>query len=969
MKKIFILVMFIVPFSLLAVLGPNVSQANGQELKWEEGAWDYFVMFKSLITQVTGAATTSTSNPQADTCIDPNIGSTFTLTSDHVPEDTNIDKAFLVWIAGQNPANYSGPTDNSVNLTFTNSSDPGVTISEEITSPVSGNLMSPADFNFAAVSDNMDSTGVFTYRVDVTDFMKNIIDQGALAGISQSGEALYGDYNVKGMDCSNDQAYITTSGVVGGWWLVFVYTSEHISPKKIYIYDGMDAYRFQEATIDVSGFELPNEAEVRLTMLVAEGDPGLAMATDTNFQPAPPEALSISGQTNPNFEILWNDCNPPKYTPLNYTEVFNSISSSFGWKDEFPTCIGGDPNNVDPNKIEYAMDADTFLIKAKEFPFDSHLMKGDTSFTLKIGANQDQVYTNMLILSVDTKAPKFDIPPNPETLDGREKSYCSCSTDSDAVCFDRPFYFLIKIQNWGENLADKVTLKDTLPPTVNYVEGTTEIATEFKKGLGTNWKPVPDVDGKFPFTNAQEIQTVMGYCDKTTQTCEDTVMVRFVVQPKGDLQKHEKIINSAVISDVTTIPYYSNSNIALRLVNGECPTIDICELPPKAQCGGVAINDDYCESKDDCEDGQKCENNQCVDEIEDRLTKDAEITYAEGDNSPDSSETIIIPSPTKDILLGQFYLFSEGNSDKSYQFNSLSLKVTADDDVLLSNFRLISDSNGNGILEEGEKTVATAESVSNGGYAVFTISGTSEKMVAADVKANYIILANVETTITDGRAGQFTTLIENTESFNISDSGKATVSGQKLEFATYKFEPPNGFVFTRGMNDPQIPLLVNMNDVHPILQIRTKSMQGGDAIKSIGIKAANGSVRFGQGIESVALLVDSDNDGKISQTDTVIEKISEFESETLITFRNLESTLSYSEGQEKHLLIVCDFNMKEGEKAQITIYEGKVTLNSDKEIAELPVTSKEFKYEYNPNDPDNKMPKKNNGGCSLTVIN
>jgi hypothetical protein len=65
------------------------------------------------------------------------------------------------------------------------------------------------------------------------------------------------------------------------------------------------------------------------------------------------------------------------------------------------------PNNIDQNKIEYAMDADTFLLKAKEFPFDSHLLKGDTSFTLKIGANQDQVYTNMLILSVDTKAPKF----------------------------------------------------------------------------------------------------------------------------------------------------------------------------------------------------------------------------------------------------------------------------------------------------------------------------------------------------------------------------------------------------------------------------------------------------------------------------------------------------------------------------------------------------------------------------------
>lgn len=239
-------------------------------------------------------------------------------------------------------------------------------------------------------------------------------------------------------------------------------------------------------------------------------------------------------------------------------------------------------------------------------------------------------------------------------------------------------------------------------------------------------------------------------------------------------------------------------------------------------------------------------------------------------------------------------------------------------------------------------------------------------MVPADVKANFIILADVETTITDGRAGQFTTLIENPESFNISDAGNTKVTGQKLEFATYKFEPPNGFVFTRGMNDPQVPSYSQMNKENPILQIRTKSMQGGDAIESIGIKTTNGSVRFGAGIKSVTLLLDNDQNGLMTANDTVIEKMTEFASETLITFRNLENTLTYSEGQEKYLLIACEFKMKEGEKAQITIYEGKVKLNSEKEIAELPVTSKEFKYEYDPNDPNNPKPDPN--GCSLTVI-
>jgi hypothetical protein len=143
-------------------------------------------------------------------------------------------------------------------------------------------------------------------------------------------------------------------------------------------------------------------------------------------------------------------------------------------------------------------------------------------------------------------------------------------------------------------------------------------------------------------------------------------------------------------------------------------------------------------------------------------------------------------------------------------------------------------------------------------------------------------------------------------------------------------------------------------------------MQGGDAIEYIGIKAVSGAVRFGQGIKSMTLLVDNDNDGKATPNDTVIEKITEFDSETVLTFRNLENILTYSEGQEKFLLIVCDLKLKEGEKAEIQIGNGKVKLNSEKEIAELPVTSKEFLYKYDPNDPNNTINKKE--GCSITVI-
>ena len=353
--------MFFVPAILFAAIGDNgISHApDGSELKWEEGAWDFFIMHKSLIKQVTGEASTTVGNPQADTCIELDVGSTYRLESKHIPPDANVDRAFLVWLSTQNPDNLNGPTDNSVTLTFTNSLDSSITLSREITASKQGNLATTqiGDFEYEALNmpdSSTGNTGVFTYRVEVSDFMKEIIAMGEAAGM-KSGEALYGDYNVKGMDCSNHQNYLTTSGLVGGWSLPFVYTSAHINPKKIYFYNGLAAYRFQAATITVSGFELPAEAVIKLGLVVFEGDPGLASATGTSlFGQAEPEALSVSGQSDPvNFALLYNNCNPPRYqdslgSPFNYTEIYNSISSIFSWENiENYWCIGNPDNPSD----------------------------------------------------------------------------------------------------------------------------------------------------------------------------------------------------------------------------------------------------------------------------------------------------------------------------------------------------------------------------------------------------------------------------------------------------------------------------------------------------------------------------------------------------------------------------------------------------------------------------------------------
>ncbi len=990
MKKFLLVLMVFVPVMLFAALGSNgISRdSNGNEIKWEEGAWDFFIMHKSLIKQVTGSASTTAGNPQADTCIEQEIGSTYKLEAKHIPPDADIDRAFLVWLAPQDPDNLNGPTDNSVTLTFTNASDPSITLSREITASTQGNLATTqiGNFEYEALNMPADSatgaTGVFTYRVEVSDFMKEIIAMGEAAGM-KPGEALYGNYNVKGMECSNHQNYLTTSGLVGGWFMPFVYTSANINPKKIYFYNGLAAYRFQAETFPVQGFELPAEAVIKLGLVVFEGDPGLASATGTTlFGQAEPEALSVSGQSNPNdFALLFNNCNPPRYQDslgqaFNYTEIFNSISSIFSWEDsENYWCIGNPDNPSDTsNPIEYAIDADILMVDSGPTgPFYGKFNKGDTMLNLKIGANQDQVYTNLLVVSVDTKAPKFDIPANPKTPNGREKDYCSCSTDEDAVCSDRPFYYTIKIQNWGENQAGNVMLQDTLPAQVEYVAGTTEIATKFdENGNGTDWTAVPDVNGGFPYTNPQMITDVMTqHCDKLNEPdyCSQGAWVRFVVRPKANLSKNEVIRNTAVITG-DSMPYNSNSNIPLRLKLGKCPLITECELPPKAQCGGVRIegNDNYCSEDKDCKDGKKCRNNECVSEggSGDLATNDLTVSFDMGKDSPGSGSDneILISSPSEKLVLGQFYLLSDGDKDKSYEIVKALFKFNKDADVKAENFKLFKDANGNAKVDEGDPELGTAE-IKNSSVE-FSITDAANRQIKTAEKTYFIVTADVKTTATSGQPGKFSMTIEGPESFALKSGGKIEVNGKRTDFATFRFEPFEGFVFTTGQFDPPVPSYKTFNGEHEMLQVRTKSIGASDKIKTIKLKTSGSFAKFGEGIKSISLILDRDGNGVQSEGDTVLQKVSSFDNSTQMSFEDLDELLQYGENEEKYLIFKAEFKMSVGETARITISSVKTGTGS---AVGVPLTSKEFTYECDETDPTScASGDDDSSGCAISAV-
>ncbi len=1012
MKRLFVIFLLSLPLLLSAGMGPDVSQLGGKSLKWEEGAWDYFTMFKTLLrndnrTICTPSALTQCNlgddqpgNPQADACMDPSIGSTFTLISSQVPSDARVQAAYLIWVSSLPYAKVpNGETDNAVTLSFNNQNS-SVTLSADITA--TENPMKVTDqfnFNFSAyesisavsnnsctdnascaqLGENLECIGgkcsthtvVYTYRADVTDFFDTIHEMSNAAGISGDGTALLGNYTVTNMECSNDPGYLITSGMVGGWALVFVYTSEQISPKKIYFYDGFEAYRFEEGIISTSGFELPNEAVVRFTMISSEGDPGLASATNPEnaMVPPPPEGLAISGaQKFPVGEwlLLWNDCNNAASVsglsgPFNYTEVFNSISSTYGWADEVPFCVGGNPGMVDPNLLEYAMDVDTFILSAKDEVFAPHLIKGDQFLNFKIGANQDQIYTNLIVVSIDTKAPKFDIPKNPDTPDGREKNTCTCSETPDFICSDRPFYFTIKVENWGENIAENVTVEDSLPRNVNYIAGSTEMLTT-KDGVTGKWEKVEDASGgTFPFTSPKMVMDSMYYCDKDTFDCRDRVMIRFKVKPIDTIQKNETVDNTAIITDSSGIQYFSNSSISLRLKQGNCPSITDCPEPPKELCGPSSGPE--CTKKEDCEEGYDCKDEKCVKDTG-AVTKNAVITYAEGKNNPTADgSSIIIPNPSKNTVTAQFTLMAEGEGDKSFMLNSLNVSVFASStEVAVKNIRLVYDENGDGEAGSKEKVLATVESA-KANVAALSLLNESDRAFVTGKLHYFIIVADAAFDGEPSNNDNFNLEIEGPIAFLISDNGKPDVKGEKITFATFKFEPANGFIVTKGKNDPQVPSVDKMKGMIPVLQLRTKSMQGDDTLKSIAFKPYLKSVKLGEGINGAVLYLDKNSDGKIDSGDTLLSEMTSFSSLTSGMFTDLN--IKYSKAEEKHLLIALDLKLSTGQLAHIQV--SKANVSPDREIVELPVTSKEFKYECAAGDPTCAEDEEESG-CAVTTV-
>ncbi|HSW61502.1 MAG TPA: hypothetical protein VLJ60_11935, partial [bacterium] len=256
-----------------------------------------------------------------------------------------------------------------------------------------------------------------------------------------------------------------------------------------------------------------------------------------------------------------------------------------------------------------------------------HLKKGNTSFDIILSVNQDAIFTNFMVVSVDSGASRFDIPPKASDtakskynfpLD-REKHFCACpSTDNGKelayFCEDyRPFFYFIKVQNWGSEDVDDVVVTDELDKYLEYIPGTTAMATVYSPELDafTDWTVISDkLDGVFPLSgNGYKIASKMRPCNKDDWTCEDTVFIRYKVKPKkGQLPINYALNNTAVIKGESDIKgYETNQSYPLKLRYARCVPEAECPEPTEEMCGGIFLPDVPDDISDD--DSDNMENN------------------------------------------------------------------------------------------------------------------------------------------------------------------------------------------------------------------------------------------------------------------------------------------------------------------------------------------------------------------------
>lgn len=973
-----------------SLLGPKVSTYDDSELKWEQYNADYFILFKSLLSNK-DSINDSIGNPQADSC---KSSSSYNLSSKYFPTDAYVERAFIVWSGAVDPSKYDEPVDNKITLKFKNTVDETVELSEEIEGE-EHYLNDSGDFKYESVKKTIsqNTPAYFTYRVDITDFFNNIYEKGSNAGFENLVDFIAGKYTVSDLICTEDETYTYSSTMVSGWAIILIYSSadEKMKPKNIYIYNGTDLFWHNEAEINVTGFTFPENPYAKLTLLVFEGDPNNVVSSTYM------ENLFFRGDSNLGWETLSNRCNPNEG---NYTEIYNSISSRYYWNDNYstePFCLGGVGGNsaeVNTSTIQYAMDVDTFLVSNDNCK--GHLIEGDQNIDLKVSANQDVILTNLLILSVDTRASDFDIPGE------RELNICSCSEDPFKACVERAFYYTIKIQNWGEKTAKNIVVKKPALSQEKYISGTSEIKYR-SDGKTSKWNTIEESEGEFPLETGYTIPIEMNPCTESTKTTCDTAIIRFKVdRPDGitTWDKGEFIAASASIEeDFST--YNTNTNVPLKItMDQNCPELSICREPDMTICG--RLDEPECELPEDCPEKESCKDGFCVSvectddshcgtgevcldniclykpdcEGDECLERDLIIHVKKGKNSPYNNGNPIYLTENRDNLkLAQIAIAPEAKTEMNpfFYFYSIFLDLkTGTEDLRkhLSNFNLIYDENGNGLYDTNEEIVSSAPYIVGGSveFALNKTFPTNEIL--------YFIITSKYQTSPDTGPDQFTftPFIAGQTGIRIDDEVSNSVDIEnELIFESFMIIPEAANLLFITKPDIQPPIPENLNGEYDILSFAIVSKEKETTLNSIevNVKTSEKYGVFEKDIKKISLYLDNNKNGLYDDQDKLIETVDSFENENRVVFDQISEKLNMNE--QKYFIISAEITVPDDYSLLFEIGSGGVKTSPNLTSFGLPIYSKLISNScdfYNPSCSDKcfGVSCDKSKGCSCNLV-
>jgi len=250
-----------------------------------------------------------------------------------------------------------------------------------------------------------------TYNLSGTNFYYFSGVADVTAAVSAKGN---GTYSFSGLSVHTGNPQCASSGVLGGWALVVVYTHASEDFRVINVFEGFQAYRGSSITLTPSNFRVPaSPINGKHAYITWEGDVG-------NSDPLGgfSEGLIFNGST------LSDGSNPS-------SNQFNSVSTI----------------NSTPNMTSYGVDFDIYDIS-------SHLSAGDTSATSVYSSGGDLVLLSAEIISV-TNTPVADL--------------SIFKTRNTTLNPGQNATYTLTVTNNGPNAeTGPITVTDTLPSGLTY---------------------------------------------------------------------------------------------------------------------------------------------------------------------------------------------------------------------------------------------------------------------------------------------------------------------------------------------------------------------------------------------------------------------------------------------------------------------------------------------------------------------